>query len=101
MSKLVLTDGDGGGGVPALPGDPKDAETVEPMRLPPLRKFAVARRKMKTVIVTGHSLEPIGANGIAIVEYRQVGDKVLQTYPRIFGEFLDVEELETNSLKLN
>lgn len=97
MSKLVL--------IGPTDVETKD-ETVEPMRLPPLRKFAVHRKsvlgtKVETEVVVGHSLEPIGTQGIAIVEYRQVGDRVLQTYPRMFNDWRDIEELETNSLKIN
>lgn len=101
---LVLTDNDSNGG-----GD--DVKTGggtpgKPQPLPPLRKFAVHRlndrgSKTETIIVTGHALEPIGTQGIAIVEFRAAGDKIVQTYPRIFNEWRDIEELETNTLKIN
>ncbi len=49
----------------------------------------------------GHAIEPVGTGAIAIVEYKQVGDTVIQTMPRIFNEWREIEELETNALRIN
>lgn len=96
MGKVVLS-----GGEPPTTTEP---DVVDPVRLPPLRKFAVSRwtaDDVETIIVTGHALEPIGQSGIAVVEYKQVGESVLQTFSRIFNEWRDIVEMETNSQRIN
>lgn len=104
MSKIIRSDRNDEALVdPAVDQGPM----IQPLRLPPLRKFGITRVNpetglIQTYIVVGHAIEPIGySDTIAIVIYKQVGDEAIQTFSRIVRDYLDIEELTANALDLN